>query len=380
MGARPSVFIYRNPYSTVDWASYVPAKAQHHDHIGTNTGQIKAYDNAGYRVVSLMNYSGVASLSYSLKERPWPPSAALTTDFISSLKNISLFVSNAEEIGVEHITSSFMTSYIALWEPSYYPTRLAWHYSSIQEAIDLVRNNGGVPIIAHPWEWNRYSDLQRYAGIEIYTAYAMWKYRTGEFKTDLNQDLVKNWDIALRSNPRLLGIAVNDHFGPGQPDIDTDVRDSGKILVWLKPGFSPSEYEAAFRAGQFVAVKDLGRTKDLHPSIASITVTDSLLEVRTTGAVSSIRWIANGIEIGHDPALIMTTVPASAAYVRAEIANAEGSVIYTQAFTVSRMGDTNNDGAVNLQDAAVCAAVQARQDTDPYHVNACAVRKRVLGT
>jgi hypothetical protein len=373
-----SVFVYHNPYRAVDWATFVPAMAQHHDHVGTNAAQLRAYDDAGYKVVSLMSYSGVASLDYALKERPWPPTQVFSPSYLRDLKNISVFTANGEEVGYEHVTSPFMTQYIAKWEPAYYEKAETWHYTSAQGAIDLINRNGGAPILAHPFEWDSYSQLTGYAGIEIYTAYALWKYRVGEFLTDKNADLLRNWDRALLKDQKILGVAVNDHFGPGQSGVDPDIRDSGKILVWLPANFSSQEYETAFRAGQFLAVKDASNPKGTYPRLRSIAISDSILRINLPDVPATVKWIANGFEVASGPALNMLEVPTTALYVRAEV-SAGNNVLFTQAFTIRRVGDTNGDRVTDARDQVVCVAVLAKQDLDAEHINACEVRKRVLG-
>ncbi len=108
--------VYHNPYAEVDWQHDFRLKTQLHDHVGVSPDRIVAYDSAGYDVVSLMTYSGVASLSYSWHLRHWPPDAWLPSSVLGSLHNIKFFIPNGEEVGYCHLTSALMTTYIAKFE------------------------------------------------------------------------------------------------------------------------------------------------------------------------------------------------------------------------------------------------------------------------
>ena|GEM_PF-3346966 len=82
-----------------------------------------------------------------------------------------LFVPGMEETGCDHVTSTFLTTYIELWELQYCPTKQPWQYETTQECIDLINQYGGLAIIAHPTaRAGFYKDLNNYKGIEIFNA------------------------------------------------------------------------------------------------------------------------------------------------------------------------------------------------------------------
>ncbi|MFN8648217.1 MAG: hypothetical protein U0104_15735, partial [Gemmatimonadales bacterium] len=90
--------------------------------------------------------------------------------------------------------------------------------------------------------------------------------------------------------------------------------------------------------------------------------------VYTTGSVA---WVANGQVIAAGPMLPFSQFPAGSTYVRAEIGDLSGSVVYTQAFAVRPVGDSDGDGDVDPGDRAVCARVRSDIDRVPDHRAAC---------
>src|SRR5688572_5316432 len=106
--------IYRNPYREVAWSTDLRLQAQHHDHIGTSANRLAAYDNAGYDVVALMDYSGAPSLPHARTSRLWPPESVFPSNVLASIRNIDLLIPDAEEVGIDsrHFTSPFLTEYI----------------------------------------------------------------------------------------------------------------------------------------------------------------------------------------------------------------------------------------------------------------------------
>jgi len=329
--------LYYNPYGEVNWSQDFRLKAQHHDHAGINETYLKAYDTAGYDVVSLMTYSGVASLDYTATERYWPPEDWLSQSFLSSLKNIKFFISNGEEVGYDHITSPFLTTYIAKWEPEYYSKRESWHYSSTQECIDLIKHYGGMAFIAHPSDgYSDYADLTDYDGVEVYSAYVRYEGLNSTDKywtdTDRNAVMVGVWDQMLLKNQFVHAIAVNDWYGPWNDDtsLDNSTRDSGKIVA-LAHEKTLESYRDAMERGAFFAVKDIGVTKNGYPDIRSISVDDNYITIDTDNIIF---WVVNGVQVGQGKTFLYNPFSLKALYVRAEIINADGSTVYTQAFVL----------------------------------------------
>ena len=364
--------IYASPYAEVDWSNSYRIKSQHHDHTGIDISRIRAYDAAGYDAISLMDYSGNPGQTGAWQQRIWPPELWLPPELLSSLENIELFIPNAEEVGIpQHGTSPFLTRYIegvsgAPSDPSTAP-----QYGSIAEMFDLIREEGGFPCLAHPWDY-RYENFGGAYCVEIYTAFAEAKRIAGDpgFTIwDRNATLMLNWDIALTRNQQAFGIAVNDHFGPYNTDVAATAVDSGKIVV-LASDLSLEAYRAAFERGAFFAIKDMRTEKRQDPQISRIDIRDDAISIEATGRVT---WISSAVPIGTGTTLLYTAIPANSRYVRAEISNGPGSaVVYTQAFAVRPRGDIDGDYQVNAIDDQICRDLQSDDDPDDAVVAACA--------
>jgi hypothetical protein len=371
--APPALRIYRSPYADVAWSLTARLKAQHHDHVGFSETKIRAYDAAGYHALVLLDYSGNPLMPQAVRRRLWPAKAVLSDSFVSSLRSVRLFLPGGEEIGDEnmHVTSPFLAKYIQRWDPAQGP-RKPDEYETVTEMRDLIHANDGLAILAHPWHeqidpgW-----AAQFKGMEIYNAFGAVFHRrpaTEFMKTDRNAVMLAAWDKALALNSSVVGIAVNDHFGP-LPDfpIDSDLRDSGKIIV-LAEDSSMEAYRRAFERGAVLAIKDLGTTKDRYPSIARIVSTSEEVTIDTDGAV---RWIAMGAVVGTGPRFQVSALSPGTKYLRAEVRNPEGSVVFTQAFAIRQVGDADGDGDVDAADGEVCAAVQRGAERDADRVSAC---------
>ena len=283
--------VWNDPYAGVDWQAAVRLKTQFHDHVMTDSDRITAYDTAGYDVVPLMHYSGDPSRSYAWTERHWPPEDWLSADFLVSLENIDFFIPGAEEISGQHLTSPFLTTYIEWWRPSVFPQdKETHHYEKTQEAIDLIRSYGGIPILCHPWGGaERF--LTDYHAVEMYSAYAEFRTFNGYYDFDASAVLYNFWDARLRDNPTLYGIAVNDWYGAfAASNIQAQaptIIDSGKTIV-LSNQTTPEAFREAVENGAMLAVSDMGVTKDAYPHIESILVDADTIAIDTT---DDVLWI-----------------------------------------------------------------------------------------
>jgi hypothetical protein len=367
--------VYHDPYRQVSWGTDLSLKTQTHDHAGVSTTRIAAYDAAGYDVIGLSDYSGVASLSYTWTVRHWPPDAYLTKSFTTGLRHIKTFIPDAEDVEFLHLESPFLTTYIAKWEPAYYPQRQPWHCASTQECITLIAQYGGVPIVAHPWSsWNDYKDLTGYVGTEVYNAYGPYQHDFGTdpaiTQIDPSETLITRWDQMLANNPYVFAVAVNDHYGPDNtdPTVPAKIRDSGKTIV-LSHDLTLAGIQDAFQRGALFAVKDVGVIKDNYPTPVSVITTDSTITINTDGDVV---WIVNGSRMSTAKTLNVRSL--GNGYARATVSNAEGSTVFVQPFVIRTAGDANGDGVVDVLDVAVCSAVAAKVDTAVDHVAACVRR------
>jgi len=375
-GSITGLRVYHSPYADVRWGTDVRLKVQLHDHEGVSQSRLRAYDQAGYDVMSLMDYSGVRALPYALDSVLWPPTHVLAASFLAGLVHVRFFIPNGEQVGYAHVTSPFLRTYIERWQDSLTetPGRQPWHYTSSQETINTITRFGGMPILAHPWYGPEVaSRLKGFAGVEMYSAFARYRAEEGVdtffTRTDRNRVLLTVWDRLLAVDQRVLGVAVNDHFGPGNTSaaLDPHTRDSGKVLV-LSTAATLEALRTAMEAGAVLAIKDLGVPKDRYPSVDSIVAEDWALTVHTAG---NVEWVANGRLIATGPILSFAHLPAGSTYVRAEIGDLNGSRVYTQAFVVRPVGDSDGDGDVDGMDAAVCARVRGGIDLLPDHVAAC---------
>lgn len=354
--------IYSSPYAAVDWTADFRLRAQLHDHQGTTTGRIAAYDAAGYDVITLSDYSGNRTLPYAWTSRHWPAEAWLTPTFIASLRNIKILLPGAEEVGFPdtHITSSFLDTYIERWTPDMGSAKQSNQYETVQEMLSLIQSRGGIPCIAHPWNGLPAVSSDSPLCTEVYSAFAAyrtWQGTEAFFKTDRAAVLLSGWDTLLQRNQSVIGVSVNDHFGPYSPiaDLPDFIRDSGKIVVLSKAVTAPA-FKEAFSRGAVFAIRDYGVTKNRYPLVNSIYTDETSIEIDTT---DRIEWVTGGALIGTGRRLESTSIPQGSRYVRAEISNMDGSMIFTQAFRVRPVGDVDGDYDVDSQDQSICWTIQS---------------------
>ncbi|UCG58206.1 MAG: hypothetical protein JSU70_01615, partial [Phycisphaerales bacterium] len=335
-----------DPYQAVDWDRWHWALAQHHDHMGRlSLDRINAYDRAGYNVVVTMDYAGKKSRGTTYCDyRLWPVHKYLSgvdsdQEVVSAMNNIRLFIPSMEEIGCHHITSSFLTTYIELWEPDFCDSKERWHYERTQQCIDLINLYGGMAIIAHPTaSANVYMAWRGYKGIEIVNAYHYRQWLLNQENENAKNQIEHFqavWDYLLtHKDTRIWGFAVNDWYGPWRQDEQPWI-DCGKILVAV-PEYSIDDYRNSLETGCFFAIHDWAvqrKDKDRYPVIIEIVVTRQSIYIQTDGEVT---WIANGerVAYGHSINLSQLSHEQRYRYLRAEISNDYGTV-YTQPWTVA---------------------------------------------
>lgn len=347
----PKQVVFYNPYAGVDFQGSARLLAQHHDHSGVTQARILSYDTAGYSAIGLQDYSGNPRLPYAWTSRRWPPDQWLPKSFMSRLKNIEYFLPNAEEVGIPefHVTSTFVDQYIESVPDPASGQRERFQYKTGAEMLELINGNGGVACVAHPFE--AIVDSNYYAKfpcMEVYSAYAEGMREQGNAyftSKDRNRTMLENWDRVLKDNSRVLGIAVNDHFGPDTPPfqkVPPSIKDSGKIQVLLEK-VSLEDYEAAFRRGAFFAIVDRGEVKGDFPYVRDILVFPNSIVIDTD---DKVRWITNYGVVAEGPELELDALQDKTWYARAEITNANGTV-YTQAFSIRARGDLNGDRRVD---------------------------------
>ena len=220
-----------------------------------------------------------------------------------------------------------------------------WQYLSSQAGIDTIAALGGVPILAHPWGPPGASlPLGGYHALEVYNPQGLVWFRRGSTASDLSLDLPVFWDLKLSDARRIFAVAVNDWSGPWRTEVDPDVIDSGKTIV-LSHAATPTDFRDAFERGAMFAVRDMGIVKDQFPTISSIVSSATSISIETA---DSVTWIADGAPIASGTTLPLAAVPQAAHYVRAELSNADGSIVFTQPFFFQQFcGDLTDDGVVN---------------------------------
>jgi hypothetical protein len=248
----------------------------------------------------------------------------------------------------------------------------AAQYASLKQLVAAVRSFGGLPCVAHPFNYD-YDELEGLLCVEMYNAYAeaarIDMPGTWLHTRDGNAMLLASWDRALERNHRVLGIAVNDHFGPARRGgrVPNEVIDSGKIIV-LSKAVTPEAYRNALERGAFFAVRDTGKVKDQYPHVFHISVQETFASIESTGNVT---WKTRGNTVTTGPVILYSDLPPDSRYVRAEIAGADGSVVYTQAFAVRPMRDVDGDYDVDGEDANVCKRLQNSTERDAVLEAAC---------
>jgi hypothetical protein len=331
-----------NPYEGVDWENWKYCLAQHHDHVDTIVDKLTSYDNAGYNVLNLMHYAGDENNSDYRRERIWPFEAYFSFSsadtYYSKSKNLKLFIPAMEEVGFEHLLSPFMEQYIARFDPSVHQRKEHYHYSSTQEALDLIADFGGFGIIAHPTSrWQHYASLDNFRGIEIYNAYYEYKNKIHATPENYNSNFLIVWDILLRTkSTKIWGFSVNDHFGPynykSLRNGNEEIFDSGKIMVMV-PDYDPGSYKTSLSNGSFYAIHDYGFEKNRYPMISSVGVDESSITIETDA--QDVRWFYCRQEISMGRKLDLGSLPRGMNYVRAEVTNESGK-IFLQPFSIVR--------------------------------------------
>ena len=366
--------VYYNPYAEVDWRRDRRLIAQFHDHAHVSVDRISLYDDAGYDVMPMFHYIGLPQLEAAWTEVHWPAESWLPEGFIEGLVEIEQFFPGGEHAADWHMTGPFLTSYIEHWDPTKDPAKLAHHYETDQELIDLITARGGYPVLAHPWaSLQRFADLTGLHAVEIYSAFGEINYLTGITDTQPNDLMMAVWNDALERDPQVFAVSVNDWHGPfcevEACGAHPRAKDSGKVEL-LAPRATLGDIEAAFARGAMFAIKDYGLTKLAYPRVESIEVEPSSIEILAQG---DIRWISHGKEVGRGEQFELDTLPLHARHLRAEISNAEGSIVFVQPFTLAPFGDIDGDGIVDDDDKVLCEQVRSGLDRLPEHVAAAAV-------
>ncbi len=140
-------------------------------------------------------------------------------------------------------------------------------FAGLQETVDWIVANGGVPFVAHPyWSGLRFDELvgcNGLLGIEVYNAGCQLEIGRGLSGV--------HWDDCLEDGARFLALATDDSHLPG--------FDSGFASVWVRVAERTQQAVLdALRTGRFYS--------STGPRIESVTVVDGAVEVRCSPAAS----------------------------------------------------------------------------------------------
>jgi hypothetical protein len=363
--------VYHDPYAEVRWDVDRRLRTQFHDHTKDSPALLDPYDEAGYHVMPLFQYSGIPDLPAAWTELHWPPEEFLPPGYIEKLGSIERFFPNVELAPQWHLTTPFMEDYIERWDPALHPVKQEHQFETTQEAIDLIEQRGGYPVLAHPWSSpSNFVGLTGLHAIEIYSAFGKMNHVTQVTQTDPNEWMLRVWDTLLERDPYVLGLAVNDWHGP-QCVVDNciahpEVVDSGKVEL-LAPSSSAEDVERAFARGALLAIRDLGLTKGAVPQVKAIRADEAVIEIDCDGQVI---WTSHGKEVGRGSRFELDRLGANARYVRAEIAGPDGSRVWVQPFVVAPVGDIDGDGKVDQADELACVGIREGAEAPPDQVRA----------
>jgi hypothetical protein len=331
-----AVVVY-DPYASVDWAGDQRCLTQLHDHIQLLENRLQSYDDAGYCAVSFLHYSGVPGHSTAWKELHWPPEDWFDPAFLAGFNSIQLLIPDAEQIGWAHYTSPFLTTYLECYETADSPysnplctqggPKEPWHYSTEQELVDDIRAYGGLVNSAHRVSPRHVHTVGAHM-VEICSAQAEhWALTCNNDRfCDGPANMQAFYDAELLLEPRTWAICVNDWHGPWSEYDPAWIVDSGKQIV-LTPVVDLPTMKQRMTEGAMLAVQDRGMPKGAYPQVNRITATPQAIDIDATG-YSEIYWIHNGAAVATGRLLVLG--PLDPGTVRAEIENADGSIVFTQ--------------------------------------------------
>jgi hypothetical protein len=212
----------------------------------------------------------------------------------------------------------------------------ASEFAPLQEVVDWIAANGGVPYLAHTY-WSglrtdQWETCEGLVGIEVWNAGCELEVGRG--------DAGVHWDEALERGRRIFGLATDDSHHPGY--------DSG--LAWTMVRAAERSQDAvleALRTGSFygstapvirsVALEDGHVTVDCSPA-ASVTLVSS----RARGARANagrLGYPKDSEILARDDAGLITTVrlecPYRVPYVRVEVRDAAGGRAWTNPIWLS---------------------------------------------
>jgi hypothetical protein len=374
----------------VDWDTTLRCQSEHHDH-AYDTTKITALANAGYCAITYMTYSGdyrptpyplwVANGSPNPDPgvptgwgafRRWPPEEFGAPAL--PLASLRFYLPGAEEVGLvgegyhtAHMLALGLTEYIegegcdscgnegsAVHNDNPFNLPETHRYSSNSDFVAKVIALGAIPVLTHPnGPVTQFDALDPYPqAVEMYNNYHALKDEgsaagvegcTGP-PSHYIDEMRAVWDHVLETkSPRIWGIAVNDWASAWTPlgtsatacwpEITIANRDRGKTQVMVA-SYDLETYMAAFRAGAFFAVVDDNELKAAYPQVTDIAVRFDRISIATAENDETVTWIGDGELVGSGRTLVLTDLPPDLVYVRAEIDDGQGRIVYSQPFSL----------------------------------------------
>jgi hypothetical protein len=210
-------------------------------------------------------------------------------------------------------------------------------FAPLQEVVDWIAENGGVPYLAHTY-WSglrtdRWEDCEGLAGIEVWNAGCELEIGRG--------DSSLHWDEALERGRRLFALATDDSHHPGY--------DSGFAWTMVRAEDKTQEAVlAALRTGAFYGstgpeIRSVDVAEDVVTVHCSPAASVTLLTGKTKGARANAGRLGypNGSEIvERDSAGLITACRLermwSTPYGRLEVADAVGRRAWTNPLWIAQ--------------------------------------------
>ena len=393
--------VTHNPYQSVEWGTSIACQSQHHDHINSGSMMNNA-DDDGYCAVTWLDYEGGCDVS-DVTEWPddgslnpdvgqrkgfwgykrWPPTDHGAPAVPGIFAHLKFYIPGAENVGFSytgahiHTYSLGMLTYIDSEgcgptncnPPSQSPSGTSCagveqSYNTAQGMLDRISALGGTPILAHNGGGLSY---QRLPAVEIYNnLFALEDQGDGD--TANVDSYMAGWDgLNDREGGGIWGTANNDRYGNSNAQVGTAAStstcapnctgtdgntfgaadiDRGKQVV-LIPAYDYESYLAAFRDGASFAVVENNATKAAYPDVTEVFISPTGVTLTTAAATETVTWKANGgSTVGTDSfSIAFSELPAGTTWLRAELDDGAGRILYTQPMKLRRPGDVRVVGA-----------------------------------
>ena len=393
------LYTQHNPYGSVNWSTTLKCQAQHHDHILSGSMMNNA-DDDGYCAVTWLDYEGGCDISDATEwvddgeinpdpgqikgfwgYKRWPPTdhgAPAVPGIFTSLK---FYIPGAENVGFSytgahiHTYSLGMLDYIdsegcgptncnpASQSPS--GTSCAGveqSYNTAQGMLDRISALGGTPILAHNGGGLSY---QRLPAVEIFNNLFALEDQ-GDADTANVDAYMAGWDgLNDREGGGIWGTSVNDRYGNSNAQVGSPAStstcapnctgvdgntfgaadiDRGKLEVLL-PTYNYQSYLAAFRDGASFAIVENNATKSAYPNVTEIGILGNVITITTVADSETVTWVSNGASIvgGNSFSLDLSTLPLTTTWVRAELDDGAGRILYTQPFSIRTIGNVKHE-------------------------------------